>query len=181
LFSLVCTSTEQRSGKCPVPISPNVPCYWLYPEYPFIVELNIPSHSAAILITAAKDIAEQKEANLTFRIRYACRDCDAKQHWSHNGTFCALARRYVIAGPQTVLTMSLLANRRARFAKDIFPAKPSPDWHQNDETRHELEKLYAEWGLDIRWLRGERSHVRAAPSRKKTPAAGQVAPGEADV
>jgi len=72
----------------------------LYPEYPFIVELNIPSHSAAILITATKDIAEQKKASLTFRIRYACRDSDAKQHWSHNGTFCALARRYVIAGPQ---------------------------------------------------------------------------------
>ena len=93
--------------------------------------------------------------------------CDAKQHWSHNGTFCALARPYVIAGPQTVLTMSPLANRRARLAKDIFPARHSPDWHQNDETRHELEKLYADWGLDIRWLRGERSHVRAAPSRKE--------------
>jgi hypothetical protein len=66
-----------------------------------------------------------------------------------------------------VLTMSLLANRRARLAKDIFPAKHSPDWHQNDETRHELEKLYAEWGLDIQWLRGERSRVRAVPSRKK--------------
>jgi hypothetical protein len=82
----------------------------------------------------------------------------------------------VIAGPQTVLTMSLLANRRARLAKDIFPAKHSPDWHQNDETRHELEKLYAEWGLDIRWLRGERSHVRAVPSRKKRRPRGKSRP-----
>jgi hypothetical protein len=66
----------------------------------------------------------------------------------------------------------LFVRSRGRLARDIFPAKHSPDWHQNDETRHELEKLYAEWGLDIRRLRGERPHTRviAAPSvslRKK--------------
>jgi hypothetical protein len=72
----------------------------------------------------------------------------------------------MITGPQTVLTMSLPENQRGRLAKDIFPVNHSPDWHQNDEIRHELEKLYTEWDLDVRWLRGERSHtrVKTAPS-----------------
>jgi hypothetical protein len=104
--------------------------------------------------------------------RVGAHRCGANQLWSLNGTVCALPRHYIIAGPQTVLTMSLPENQRGRLARDIFPAKHSPDWHQNDETRHELEKLYAEWGLDIRRLRGERPHTRviAAPSvslRKK--------------
>jgi hypothetical protein len=62
--------------------------------------------------------------------------------------------------------MSLRENR-ARLAREVYPEKhASPDWHKDAETRYELEKLYAEWGLDVRWLRGERSHkvVPPAPS-----------------
>jgi hypothetical protein len=55
--------------------------------------------------------------------------------------------------------MPLRINQRSRLAGVVYPEKhASPDWHEDAEIRHELEKLYAEWGLDIRRLRGERSH-----------------------
>jgi hypothetical protein len=69
--------------------------------------------------------------------------------------------------------MSLRANQRSRLVGDVYPEKQAcPDWPQDAAIRDRLEKLYTEWGLDIRWLRGERSHTRviAAPSvslRKK--------------
>jgi hypothetical protein len=64
--------------------------------------------------------------------------------------------------------MSLRANQRSRLAGEVYPQKHArPDWPQDAAIRHALEELYTEWGLDIRWLRGERSHVRAVPSRKK--------------
>jgi hypothetical protein len=72
-----------------------------------------------------------------------------------------------------VLSVSLGANRRSRLVREVYPEKYAcPDWPQDAAIRNELEKLYAEWGLDIRWLRGERSRVRvndapAVPSRKK--------------
>jgi hypothetical protein len=67
--------------------------------------------------------------------------------------------------------MPLRENQRSRMAREVYPEKQkhaSPDRHEDNETRYELEKLYAEWGLDIRWLR-ERSHraVTAAPTRSR--------------
>jgi hypothetical protein len=67
-----------------------------------------------------------------------------------------------------VLSVSRGANRRSRLVREVYPEKhASPDWPQDAAIRHELEELYTEWGLDIGWLRGERSYVRAVPSRKK--------------
>ena len=44
-------------------------------------------------------------------------------------------------------------NQRSRLAGGVYPGKHSyADCHEDTETRHELEKLYTERGLDIRWL-----------------------------
>jgi hypothetical protein len=60
--------------------------------------------------------------------------------------------------------MSLRANQHSRLAGEVYPEKHTrPDWPQDVAIRHELEKLYTEWNLDIRWLRGERSHARVNP------------------
>jgi hypothetical protein len=67
-----------------------------------------------------------------------------------------------------VMVLSVCANRRSRLVREVYPEyHASPDWPQDAAIRHELEELYSEWGLDIRWLRGERSHVRAVPFPKK--------------
>jgi hypothetical protein len=77
------------------------------------------------------------------------------------------SRVYLLCGCSvTVLSMSPPANQRSRLVGEVYPAKHAPpDWPQDAAIRDRLEKLYTEWDLDVRWLRGERSHkVVIAPS-----------------
>jgi hypothetical protein len=135
-------------------------------EFDVVLPIVAEGHALGALRMAGLDELEERTQSLDGRgaVRHqvsrlqASLRCEATLVAQWN-CFCAPASNLCSCYRGSVLSMPLRVNQRSRLVGEVYPERRAcPDWPQDAAIRHELEKLYTEWGLDIRWLRGERPH-----------------------